>query len=307
VKKWLPALALLTLLPATAGAAPVRAVTAPAPVLALAADGSRVAFAAGRSARDCNRVYIWNLGSHAVTKLGRRTHCEQTSTGNAIASLALARDRVLWVHYVGGNMRTWSLWTASVSRRLPLRLRSVTTEAEAAPPIVLGPGTSVAGETMLPYAVGRTVVVLRADGTRAFTYEADGDVVALAAGPQRLAVATSGGSVRILDARGEPVGQESFGGEIDAIRVDRLRVVVQRGRVLEARGPSVQRTWTLPARSRLEDLGSGKVVYVTGGQVRRIVVGTGAQRQLGLGTWAQGEGAQLFVAGGRRVVLTRFR
>ncbi|MBA3347651.1 MAG: hypothetical protein H0T13_03735, partial [Actinobacteria bacterium] len=163
MKTWLPALVLVALVPA-AGAAQVRAVTAPAPVIALAADGSRVAFAAGRSSHDCNRVSIWSLGSNAVTKLGRRTHCEQTSTGNSIAALALAGERALWLHYVGGNTRTWSLWTATASQRLPVRLRSVSTEADARPPIVVGPGTTVGGDSLLPYAVGVTVVALREDG-----------------------------------------------------------------------------------------------------------------------------------------------
>nr|MBA3348603.1 hypothetical protein [Actinomycetota bacterium] len=160
---------------------------------------------------------------------------------------------------------------------------------------------------LLPYAVGETVVALREDGRRAFTYETGDTVVALAAGPQRLAVATVGGSVTVLDAQGEIVGEETFAGEIDAVRVDRLRVVVQRGRTLEARGGSLQRTWLLPARAQLQDLGSNRIVYVAAGRAYRIAVGTGEQRQLGAGTLAQAEGAQLFVASGRRVSLTRFR
>ncbi|MBA3432517.1 MAG: hypothetical protein H0U08_00315, partial [Actinobacteria bacterium] len=76
--------AVLTAVP-VAGAASVRSVTAPAAVQALAFDGPRVAYAAGRTASDCNRVYVWNLTTRAVTRLGRKAHCVQTSTGNGIA------------------------------------------------------------------------------------------------------------------------------------------------------------------------------------------------------------------------------
>ena len=91
----------------------MRSVAAPAPVRALEHDASRVAYAVGRSARDCNRVYVWDLATRGVSKLGRKTHCEQTSTGNEIAAVSIAGRRVLWVHYAGGNIRDWSLWTAT--------------------------------------------------------------------------------------------------------------------------------------------------------------------------------------------------
>ena len=61
----------LALVPA-AWAATVRTVTAPAPVTALAFDGERIAYATGFSAGDCNRVYVWNLATRGVSKLGRQ-------------------------------------------------------------------------------------------------------------------------------------------------------------------------------------------------------------------------------------------
>ena len=154
MKRMLLLAALILLVPA-ASAAPIRSVTTPAPVLDLAFDGSRVAYAVGRSSGDCNRVYVWNLVTRGVSRLGRKTHCEQTSTGNSIASLAIAGTRVLWLHYAGGNSRDWSLWTATTTRPSPIRLRLVTREADAAAPIVIGDGNSGRLGDLLPYAVDR--------------------------------------------------------------------------------------------------------------------------------------------------------
>ncbi len=300
-------LALLAV-PAALSAAP-RSVTAPAPVLAVTLDGAQIAYAAGRSAGDCNRVYVWNLRTRAVRKLGRRTHCVQTSTGNAIASLALAGNRALWLHYAGGNLRDWTLWTATTTKPRPLRLRALTTEADDPAPIVVGRGDG----DVLPYAVGRDVIALRANGARRYAYEAEAEVVALAADGGRLAVATRGGVVTLLDAAGAPIQREEFAGELDAVRLTGRMVVVQRGRSHEIRGPYLEKTWTLPARAELQDVTAGKnvsaskAIYVVGGQVRRIALASGAQRQLGLGTSAGAEGARVALANGRRVTLVANR
>ena len=103
----------------------------PARVTALELDSSFIAYAVGRSAHDCNRVFVWNLASRGVTKLGRKTNCEQTSTGNSIAAVSVAGKRVLWVHYAGGNIREWSLWTATTTKPSPLRLRFVSRDVDA--------------------------------------------------------------------------------------------------------------------------------------------------------------------------------
>jgi hypothetical protein len=286
-----------------------RSVTAPGPVLAVTVDGSHIAYAVGHSAYDCNRVYVWSDGSHAVRKLGRATHCEQTSTGNTIASLALAGTRALWLHYAGGNFRTWSLWTATTSKPKPLRLRSITRDADAPAPILVGR----ADGDVLPYAVGRSVIALRATGTQRYAYEAEADVVGLAAGSGRLAVAQRGGLITVLDQAGEIVQREVFAGEIDTVRVSGKMLVVQRGRSLEVRSPFIRRTWTLPARAQLQDVATArsvsqtKAVYVIGGQVRRLVLATGAQRQLGPGTRAGADSTRVAFANGRRVTLIAIR
>ena len=286
-----------------------RSVTAPAPVLAVTVDGSRIGYAVGRSANDCNRVYVWSDGTHAVSKLGRATHCEQTSTGNSIASLALAGARALWLHYAGGNFRTWSLWTATTSKPRPLRLRSIETEADAPAPILVGR----AHDDVLPYAMGRTVIAMRANGARRYAYEAEADVVDLAADGARLAVATRGGIVTVLDGTGAVAQREVFTGEIDVVRISGTMLVVQIGRSLDVRGPFIRRKWTLPARAMLADVATArnvsqtKAVYVVGGQVRRLLLATGAQSQLGMGTLAGADSTRVAIANGRVVTLRAIR
>ncbi|HEX4929384.1 MAG TPA: hypothetical protein VFV62_01655 [Gaiellaceae bacterium] len=291
--------AMLCLVP-MAGAASVRSVTAPAPVLALELDGVRVAYATGRSARDCDRVFVWNLATRGVSKLGRKTHCERTSTGNQIAAVSIAGTRVLWLHYVGGNTRDWTVWTATTTRPTPVRLRFVSRDADATAPIVIGKGEDSRLGSLLPYAVDRVAVALRANGSRAFTWTAPARIVALAAGDGRLAVASEGGVVGVLDDRGRFVRTERFGGEIDAVRITGDLLVAQRGRTLELRGGRAA-TYSLAAGVKLADADGDRAVLVGGGKVRTLDLGSGRVAVAAAGSFAALEGATLAVASGRIV------
>lgn len=299
VKRILLLAALLVLIPG-AGAATVRSVTAPAPVSALAGDGTRIAYATGFSARDCNRVYVWNTTAGGVTKLGRKTHCEQTSTGNAIGSVAIAGNRVLWVHYAGGNLREWSLWTATTARPSPVRLRRVTRDADAPAPIVLGEGTSSRLGDILPYAVDRSVVALRVNGARGFSWTAPGRVVALAANGGELAVASEGGVVTVLDSSGRVLRRETYGSEIDVVRITGDSLAVQRGRTLEIRGGRIA-IYSLIAGKVLADAEGGRAALVGGGQVNTFDLDSGRAGVAAPGSLASLEGSRLAIASGRTV------
>lgn len=300
MKRLLALAALLVLVPTT-GAASVRSVTAPAPVHVLESDGARIAYATGRSEHDCNRVYVWNLATRGVTRLGRRTHCEQTSTGNEIAAVSIAGTRVLWLHYAGGNIRDWSLWTATTTVRTPLRLRLVSGDVDAPAPIVIGEGDDSRHGSLLPYAVDRVVVALRANGSRAFTWTAPARVVGFAARDGELAVATEGGVVTVLDARGRVLRAERFGTEIDAVRMTGDALVVQRGRTLELRGGRTA-IYSLVAGVKLADADGDRAVLVGGGKVRTLDLDSGrAGGGAGSGSLARLEGKRLAVASGRTV------
>jgi hypothetical protein len=287
---------LLTAGAATAGS-PTR-IVAPGPIGALAADGARAAFTVVRSPGDCDRVRVWNMAAGGVSKLGRRTHCIATSTGHGISSLALAGRRTLWLHYVGGNLREWSLWTATTTRPLPLRLAAVTLDVDIGSPIVVGStDSSLRSGGLLPYANGRDVVVLQENGSRALSWRAPESVTALAVNGSRLAVALADG--RILTLNGTAVVDEEAGTPpASAVFVTATGVIAQRGRTVVRYG-SDEKSVQLPSRSTLTDAQGNRAVYVARGAVHLLDLGSGADRIAAFGTLAQLEGTRLVVANGR--------
>ena len=284
-----------------AAATEPRTLTAPATVTALAADSRRVAYAAARSTSDCDRVRIWSLQTRRITTLGRRTSCEQTSTGSGIAALALLEDRALWLHYTGGNIREWSLWTATATNRRPRRLQTVARDVDDPPPIVVGNGDGSRFADLLPYAVGQQVIVLRADGARRFSWPAPARVVALGSAYGETAVAMDDGQVTVLDAAGRVVGTESFAPGIEIVRITGNRVVVQRGRTLEQRGAGSSTSFLLPRGARLEDAFGDRALFVAGNRIRELKLTTGAERTLAPGLHVQVSLATLYVSSGRRI------
>ena len=288
-----------------ATAAAPRAVAAPAPVTALAMDGRLVAYAADRSAGDCDRIRIWNLTTRAVTKLGRTMPCDEGSTGTGIATVSIAGNRVLWLHYAGGNIREWRLFTATTTRPAPRQLAFEPRDVDGVAPLVVGPGDASRFGDLLPYALDHTVVALGSDGARRFSWRAPTRVTALAALGGQLAVASEGGEVTILDARGHVTATETFASEIQVVRLTGTGVLVQRGRTLELRSGGTTRTWLLPARASLRDANADAALYVTGGQIRELRLdAVNRQRQLGLGSDVQAELVSVATSAGRRVAAT---
>lgn len=295
----LAAAALLIVVP-TGLAASVYTVSAPAPVRALELDGARIVYATGRSARDCNRVFVWNPATRSLAKLGRRTHCEQTSTGNEVAAVSIAGTRVLWVHYAGGNIRDWSLWTATTTKPMPTRLRLVSRDVDAPAPIVIGQGDSSKLGDLLPYAVDRTVVALRANGSRAFSWTAPARVVGLTAHRGEVAVATVGGTVTVLGGRGRILSAETYASEVDEVRLTGNAVIVQRGKWLELSGGR-SATIPIPAGTRLADAEGDRALLVGGGRIRAVDLVARVTRIVASGSFARLEGTRLAIASGRTV------
>ena len=290
----------LLLLP-TALAAATRTVTAPAHVTALAFDGGRVAFASGRSARDCNRVQVWDPTTRGVTTFPRPTNCVATSTGSGISGVAIAGNRVLWVHFIGGNQREWTLWTATTSRPKPIRLRFVSRDVDDRPPLLVG-NSSRLGD-ILPYALDDEVIALGANGARRFTWTAPGRVVALSAGDGELAVA-SGRTVTVLGAAGAVLRSETFPSDVQAVRLTRGTLVVHRGSTLELRGQGGPRTWTLPRNARLDDAQGTSAYYVHAGQVIELRLDAdNVRRTVGSGSHVRVDGARVAFSNGRQVLL----
>src|SRR5215218_1022863 len=112
-------------------AATIAALVAPAPVQALAFDMPLLAYASVHSAPDCDRIRVWSRATRRTVRLGRTTSCEQTSTGSGIAALSIAGNRALWLHFTGGNIREWSLFTATTEAPRPRRLRFIARDVDA--------------------------------------------------------------------------------------------------------------------------------------------------------------------------------
>lgn len=301
--------ALALTIPAAAAGATVRRVTAPGPVTALAFDGPRVAYAAGRSRDDCNRVRIWNLATSRVTALGRPFGCIETSTGTGVAAVSVAGSRVLWLYFGGGNIREWFLFTGTEKSPKARRLAFVARDVDEPPPIVIGPGDSGPSGAVLPYAVGRRVVALRGDGTRSFAWTAPSRVVALAARADptsELAVAQEGGTLSVLGATGRVLREDSYEGEIGIVRLTTTGILVQRGRTLEHRDSAGIWLATLPAGARLMDVAGGiDAVYAVRTEVRARRIGGTRDVLLATGALAAGEGRWLATAAGRTVTARR--
>jgi hypothetical protein len=299
--KW-TALVALVVGGAAANAASAATLTSPGPVSALAADGGRVAFAAGRSRTDCDRVRIWTPATGKLVRLARTTSCVATSTGTGIGAVAIAGARVLWLHYTGGNIREWRLFTATPTRPLPRRLAFVTADVDAPAPIVVGDGDASRLGDILPYAVGGTVIALRANGARRFTWTAPTRVVALSALGGELAVAHVGGRVTVLDASGRVLREERYASEITAVEISGNGLLVQRGRTLERRNAGTPRTWTLRADARLEDTAGGdRAFYVAGGEARMLSLSGSRDARLGAAAHVAAEGLTIALASGRNV------
>ena len=285
-------------------AAAAATITAPAPVQALAFDAPTVAYASGRSGRDCDRVVLWSRTSGRTIRLGRTTSCERTSTGTGVASVSIAGNRALWLHFTGGNIREWTLFTATTTARRPLPLLRVALDVDAAQPILLGEGDLTRFGGFLPYAVGREVVVLRPNGSRAFTRIGDARVTAIAANAGGVAIATEDRRVVVFE-------NEVLEHEIELPAIASAIFVTGNGIAAQLPGEvvlvsgSVTYRRPLPAGARVRDAEGTRAVYLSRGRATAIDLVSGRTRDLGPATDVQLEAATAAVAFGRTIRLVR--
>lgn len=200
VKKSLLVVAAFLALAAPAGAAD-RVLRNPGRVLAISTTATDVVYAYARRQPACPQLVLWRTSTRATIHFpSSATGCPETSTGSGIAGIATAGGRALWLSYIGGNIREWSLYTASVAKRTPKQLRFVARDVELAAPIVVGR----ADELNLPYAVDNQVVDLSPNGSRRWAWTAPGPVASLAAGDGRVAVQLRDGTTYVLSPSGRP-------------------------------------------------------------------------------------------------------
>ena len=287
----------------------------PAPVVGVATEGQWTSIAEATSAHDCDRVSIWSV---RVYRLGRKTSCK--APGHRIAALSEIDNRAVWLHVAGEGTRTWTLWTASTKSPSPKLLARVSGPAGGRPPIVLGPGNMdrrqlTYGEgDVLPFAIGRNVTVLDANGKRRFTWAAPSDVVAFATGAGVLVIATADGTVFRFEydtVQSSWVQLASYPGDaVTAVAFDGLDVVVQRGRHVTSSSLDPREcklALTLGAGERLAGADGGRVAILAG-RTFRVIPGCGGRPvATGTATGFSLDSNHFVTAQGRRVTRHQLR
>ena len=261
MRRLLPFALALMLTPA-AGAASARERTVSGPVSAVSIAGTDVGYSAAYSPR-CHEVRLWNVVSRADRRLA--SHCfVSTSTGSGVAGVSASGGRALWLTYAGGNIREWSLWTKAGTVKVR-RIAFLAADVDGPPPVVLGR----AWKGSLPYAVGRTVIVLAPNGSRRFTLTAPDRVVSLSAHSRGYAAVLASGNVLTISPQGAALREFPFaqGAVQDAVlAAPGLVVKTRAGLEIHKTGPV--RLISLPQGSRFLGLSEGVVAYGTGRQLR---------------------------------------
>jgi len=266
-------------------------ILAPSFLYGVAVDGPRVAYAD----TSC-RVSIWQAGR--TTRLGATPCTERTSTGSGLAGLALAGGRALWVTYTGGNIREFTVWTATRTRPRPRRLAFATSDVDSAPAVTVGDGD----EDLLPYAINRNVIVLGANGARRFAWTAPAQVTAVDAFGGEIAVATAGGLVTVLDGNGRVLHEESFGSDVSNLHISGNSLVAHVGRWLEIRGRTSTRI-LLRRDLRLVGAGGGRAALLGRDGAQLLDLATGTRSSLGPARQARVDGVRVVTANGRRITV----
>jgi hypothetical protein len=247
-----------------AGDASAREIDAQGAVVSVASVGVDVAYAT-RARSGCFEVRVWNTADRGVRRFA--SHCfESTSTGSAVAAVTASEGRALWLTYGGGNIREWSLWTKSRTSRAK-RIQFIPRDVDSPSPLVVGS----AWEGSLPYALDRTIIVLKPDGGRRFTLTAPELVVALSAHSRGYAAVLADGRVLTISAAGRIVRERAFEpGFVAAAVLAGPGLIVKTLNGLEIWHEESLRRIALPDGARFVGYSEGIVAYASGRGLRLL-------------------------------------
>ena len=223
---------ILAVVPAAA-AATARERQVAGPISSVAVAGPDVSYA-DEYRHGCHEVRLWNVATRGDRRLA--SHCfVSTSTGSGVAGVIATEGRALWLTYTGGNIREWSLWTKGGLARAK-RLAFLPADVDGPPPVILG---SV-WEGSLPYATGRTIVVLAPNGSRRFSFTAS-----------------------------DPVRERTFApGAVQAAVLAAPGLIVKTAAGLEIHGAAPTQNYPLPRNARFLGYSQGLVAYGLGRELR---------------------------------------
>jgi hypothetical protein len=285
-------------LAAAAGAAavqtPGRTIVRGGPVGPIALNHASLAFVVGRSKADCDHVELWNTDTKGTWRFGRPGPCTNLgSTGAAVTAVAVSQNRVVWIRYNGGNLRDWQLMTATTTRKTPRQLRFVEQDVDLPSPFAVGDATHGMG---IPYAAGRDVVLLGANGAATFVHTAPSRVLAVTGGrgPEGAVVAAllETGEIELLRNDGSVARTVAFpAGDVRAIALAPAGLVVQLPGGIEIRKGNRTTSVTMPAGAVMTDYAEGRILYsarngdvrarkVAGGQDTLLLKGGSGARAL---------------------------
>jgi hypothetical protein len=258
---WIVGVAGLLAAPA-ALASTARERQAPGPLATVAIAGTEVAYS-DQYRSGCHEVRLWDVASRADRRVA--SHCfVSASTGSGVAGAIATGGRTLWLTYTGGNIREWSLWTKGRLARAK-RISFLTADVDGPAPVVLGR----VWEGSLPYAVGRTVIVLLPNGARKFTVTMPDRVVALSAHSRGYAAVLANGHVQTLSLDGRLLRDHSFEpGDVQDAVLAAPGLVAKTRAGLEIRNGASVRTVALPRGSRFLGYSEGIAAYGLGSQLR---------------------------------------
>lgn len=256
-----PALVLALVPGAAAGTA--RELPLPGPLSVLSVSNATITYA-DEFRPGCHEIRIWGHDNRSNRRVA--SHCfAETSTGSGVGG-AISSGRSLWLTYTGGNVREWSLWTKGY-RAKTRRITVLAADVDGPPPIVLGR----IWEGSLPYAIGRTIIVLEYDGSRRFQLTVTDRVVALSAHSGGYAAVLANGKVVTVSEAGKPLQTYAYApGLVQEAVLSRQGLVVKTTAGLEVYGAAPVRKLPLPRGARFFGLTEGLVAYGTTRELRLL-------------------------------------
>jgi len=252
-------------------------------VLGIAAAGSLVSATLDQGAVECRHAELWNAATNKATHLGKKVACDSPG---GVRGPSLVGKRALWATNVGGNLRDWTVWTATPTSPTPKVLAKVpSVDASDPDPVVIGK----AGAGIVAYAVGTAVTALHADGSTAWKLTAPAVVTLLTSGDpysqgsEITSIFTADGKALIVDGTGKVLTT----GLSDGISVLCMPLgggmMGQKANVLAIVGQPVK-TIPVPANARLVGCVPDVAIYRVGAKVSGIRISTGKTAVLLTGT-----------------------
>jgi hypothetical protein len=268
MRRLLPFALVLALVPAAA-AATARERPVAGPISTATLTGTEVAYSDEYKKR-CHEIRLWDVASGSDKRLA--SHCfVSTSTGSGVAGVIASGGRALWLTYIGGNIREWSLWTKGRNAKAR-RIAFLTADVDGPPPVILGR----AWEGSLPYATGSKIVVLAPDGSRRFTLTAPDRVVSLSAHSRGYAAVLASGHVLTISLEGKLLRDREFEpGLVQDALLAAPGLVVKTKTALEIHNGDATRLIPLPQNSRFLGFSEGIVAYGIGRELRLKQISNG--------------------------------